>query len=59
MTSEPGRSVGDAMGATVSVGSGVNVGGMDEAVNTGEIGVEAGVHPPIKNISPTSVRNTD
>ena len=59
MTTDPGKAVGDVTGATVSIGSGVKVGGMDNGVNAGEIDFEAGAHPLIKNVSTTSVRNTD
>ena len=43
----------------VVVGSGENVGGMDEGVNAGGTGVEAGAHPLNKTASTTNVRNME
>lgn len=59
MTTDPGKGVGDGMGAVISVGSGVNVGDMGEGDIVGGTGVEAGAHALTKRVSVMSVRNTD
>jgi hypothetical protein len=63
-TTDPGRGVGDGISVAVALGSIVNVGGIGEKVDVGnisvgEIGVEAGVHPFNKTVSKTNGRNTD
>ena len=59
MTSNPGKGVDDGMGATVSVGSAVNVDDMGEGDIVGGTSVAAGAHPLAKSVNVTSVRSTD
>lgn len=63
-TTTPGKGVADGSAVAVDVGSGVNVGGMGEAVRVGgtgvgDAGMATGVHPLTKTVSRTSARNLE
>jgi hypothetical protein len=62
-TTDPGKDVGDGIAVAVTVGSGVNVGGIGDGVKVDGTavgtGVEAGAHPLNKTISTTNTSNTD
>ena len=59
-TTSPGKGVGEGIVVGVTVGSGVDVGGMGEGVGVGidvaGTGVEAGAHPLNKTTSTTKAR---
>jgi hypothetical protein len=62
-TTDPGKGVGAGVTVAVAVGSGVNVGGIGDAVNVDGTAVgtavAAGAHPLNKTVSTTNTSNTD